>query len=110
MSVPCGVVQGSVLGTLLVFIYINDIIQASSFASTLFADVYILNIYLNMSKNVQQQNFRNKVGHQLQNVKYSVRADKLSINYNKINFIILNTPKYDIATSIKVCQICEKMT
>jgi len=41
MSVPCGVVQGSVLGTLLVFIYINDIIQASSFASTLFADVYI---------------------------------------------------------------------
>jgi len=53
-----------------------------------------------------------KVKDKIQNIDHWIRANKLSINYNKTSYIILNRPN-DTAIfniSIKCQQICEKMT
>ena len=52
-----------------------------------------------------------KVKDEIQNSDYWIRANKLSINYNKTSYIILNRPKGDTAIfniSINSQQICEK--
>ena len=48
---------------------------------------------------------------EIQNIGYWIRANKLSIYYNKTSYIILNRPKGDTAIfniSINSQQICEK--
>ena len=52
-----------------------------------------------------------KVKDEIQNIDYWIRANKLSINYNKTSYIILNRPKGDTPIfniSINSQQICEK--
>jgi len=54
-----------------------------------------------------------KVQDEIQNIDYWMKANKLSINYNKTSYIILNRPAGDTAIfniSINSDQICEKMT
>jgi len=83
-----GVPQGSVISPLLFHIYINDITKASSFRTTLFAD----DINLHMSNscfNVLQTT----VNLELCKIDNWLRANELSLNYNKTNFMLLTSQK-----------------
>jgi len=49
-----------------------------------------------------------KVKDEIQNSDYWIRANKLSINYNKTSYIILNRPKGDTAISLLSLLIVNK--
>ena len=70
------------------FNYINDITKASSFHTTLFADD--INLHMsNSSFNVIQTT----VNLELCKIHNWLRANKLSLNYNKTSFMLLNSQK-----------------
>jgi len=91
--ISCGVPQGSVISPLLFLIDIHDVTNASSFHTNLFAD----DINLHMSNscfNVLQTTVNLelcKIGHWL-------RANKLSLNYSKTNFMPLTSRKHNPAS------------
>jgi len=94
--ISCGVPQGSVISPLLFLICINDIAKASLFHTTLFAD----DINLHMSNscfNILQTT----VNLELCEIDNWLRANKLSLNYNKTKFKLLNSQKHN-PTSFKV--------
>ena len=85
----CGVPQGSVLGPLLFLIYINDISKPSSkLLSFLFVDD--TNIYFE-SENLQQ--LQKVLNNKLKCIKKWLDANKLALNIEKVNFIILHSPQ-----------------
>ena len=91
--ISCGVPQGSAISPLLFLIYINDITKASSFHTTLFADDIILHIS-NSSFNVLQTT----VNLELCTIDHWLRANKLSLNCNKTNFMLLTSRKHNPAS------------
>ena len=87
--ISCGFSQGSVISPLLFLIYINDITKASSFHTTLFAD----DINLHMS-NSYSNALQTTVKLELCKIDHWLRANKLSLNYNKTNFMLLTSRKH----------------
>jgi hypothetical protein len=84
MDTTCGVPQGSVLGTLLFIIYTNDLPNALTYSQCiLFADD--TTVYLS-SKNIPD--LYNKINLDLETVSDWFRANKLTLNINKTNYMI----------------------
>jgi len=84
-----------VISPLLFLIYINDIAKAS-FHTTLLAD----DINLHMSNSCYNA-LQTTASLELCKIDHWLRAKKLSLNYNKTNFMLLNSQKHN-STSFKV--------
>ena len=68
-----------------VLMYINDLPLASDFGVTIFADdTFLLLADSNLN------NLENRVNHQLNKIDYWLRKNKLSLNYVKTNYMIIN--------------------
>ena len=87
-DITLGVPQGSILGPLLFFIYINDLLDFSGFLSLLFADDTTLLLSHNDLKTLIFQ-----ANQEFKNICDFFRANKLSIHPDKTKFILFTTKK-----------------
>ena len=98
--ISTGVPQGSVLGPLFFLLYINDIINCLSHSkTTLFADDTSLLLH---DKNIKS--LKNKAEFDLKNTYDWLLANKLSLSWDKTNFIIFHSPRRKVEnfTDLKV--------
>ena len=86
LDITCGVPQGSILGPLLFLIYINDLSKVSNIITPImFADD--TNLFYS-DRNIK--NLFEKMNIELQKVSEWLRANKLSINIGKTNFLLFH--------------------
>ena len=88
-DIVCGVPQGSILGPLLFILYVNDITNTSDVLEfILFADdTTILYSHPNIENQI------NRINEELKEVSNWFKANKLSVNASKTNYMILGTPR-----------------
>ena len=102
LSNPCnvqsGVPQGSVLGPLLFLLYINDMPSVSKLLKFhLFADD--TSIFFS-DKNVR--NLENTVNAELMKVSDWLNANKLTLNVDKSNFLLISSPQKKISCTVNL--------
>jgi hypothetical protein len=86
LNISCGVFQGSVLGPILFLCYINDIFNASSLATFLFADDTTC-----LAKNSNLHDLISFVNTELNKLAIWFKANKMAVNVSKTNYIIFPT-------------------
>ena len=91
-KVLCGVPQGSTLGPLLFIIYINDPPQATIFQVRLFADDTNLTF-----SHSQPQSLQANVNEELRKKYCWMSINKLSINCNKTEYIVVTRKKTNLS-------------
>ena len=84
LKVTCGE-QGYSLGPLLFLMHINDLPSASEFSTTLFADDTCLNMF-----DANLELLQSRVNCELKKINNWFRRNKLSLNYQKFNYMLIN--------------------
>ena len=103
LSITCGVPQGSVLGPLLLLLFINDLQNASKHLKFyLFADD--TNLYYDSET---LDDVIKKVNKGLKHVKRWLDSNRLLLNISKTNYIIFHSSASSVPTDICI-KICKK--
>ena len=98
MNVSCGVPQGSILGPALFILYVNDMCNVSTtLKSILFADD--TNIF---HTGDDLKEVCETMSHELDKLNRWFRANKLSLNVSKTNFMIFFNKKCDDNYSVRI--------
>lgn len=93
--ISCGVPQGSILGPLLFLVYMNDLSGCTSCSVRLFADDACIVV-----DDKNQYKLETTINKELEKVNTWMKLNKLSINYNKTNYIVFTNKR--LASSIDV--------
>ena len=87
-NITCGVPQGSILGPLFFILYVNDLPNMCSLDVRLFADDACL-LYSDRGNGSIEES----VNYELEKVSTWLKANKLTVNYSKSNFMLFTNKK-----------------
>ena len=100
-NITCGVPQGSILGPLLILIYVNDLQNASTlFHAITFADD--TNLFMAASS---IGSLCESVNSELEKVKTWLNCNRLSLNVSKTSYQLYTKKSFDISLDIRIDDI-----
>ena len=103
-DISCGMPKGSTLGPLLFIIFVNDLPLATNLHVRLFADA------TNITASHHHKDTLEKiVNNELKQVNNWIKFTKLSINYKKTEYIIINLEKPCYDMKIDQTTICQNL-